>query len=373
MRAIRVGLIFLILVLAVAIAPWARAPVSAVLLAPHFFPGDVPRPLRLLPAPQVTTVEVPGAPGRMVADIYRPPGGPHPAMILLLGVDPLPRDHPQVATLADGIARLGIVTAVAESDALLAGEIREEEVDNLVALFHLLERDPGVDPRRVGFSGFCVGAVLQLLAAADARIADRVAYINAFSVYADALDVMRAVLSETMPTPEGSAPWTPHPTARVVFLRHLIGALPAQSDRELLEREFLRGEPLDRSEAATLSPLGGRVRELLAARDPERIASLMGALPTELTARFGRLSPGPVVGRLKARTFLMHDQNDTLLPVSGARQLAALVPPETRPIYSEFRLFAHVVPGGIGDPPLFAQELVRLVGHVSAVLRVIQS
>src|SRR5438874_6159222 len=151
----------------------------ATLLLPHFFPGDVPRPLRLFtPAPTVRTIDVPDAPGRMVADIYEPGnGGRHPAMVLLLGVNPLPRAHEQVTTLADGIARTGIVTVVAESDALLSGEIRAEEVDNLVALYQHLERLPAVDAQRIGFAGFCVGGVLELIAASDPRIADRVAYV----------------------------------------------------------------------------------------------------------------------------------------------------------------------------------------------------
>lgn len=366
---------FLIIILGLILAPPGRIGINTALLLPHFFPGDVPRPLRsFTPAPTVATIEVPGAPGRMVADVHRPGGGGRwPAMILLLGVNPLPRNHEQVTTLAEGIARSGIVTVVAESEALVAGEIRAEEIDNLVALFQHLERDPGIDPSRIGFSGFCIGAVLELLAAADPRIADRVGYVNAFSVYADTLDVLRSLLTESMPTPDGPAPWTPDDLTRSVFTTHVLAALPSEEDRALLSRELLGGAVLTADEVALLSPLGQQLRDLLRSRQPAEVEARIAQLPEGFRDRLQRLSPGAAAHRLRATIFLMHDQSDTYLPVSGARNLAALLPPATGRHYTEFRLFAHVVPGSIDDPLQFAGEMVKLFGHIHAVLSVAQT
>lgn len=373
-RSRLLALVILALV-AFALTPPGRSAVMAALLLPHFFPGSVPRPLRLLtPAPSVQTIEVPGAPGRMVADLYQPAGtGRHPAMVLLLGVNPLPRDHEQVTTLADGIARAGIITVVAESDALLGGEIRPEEVDNLVALFEYLERQPSIDPQRIGFSGFCVGAVLEVLAASDPRIADRVAYVNAFSVYADPLDVLRAVLTNSMPVPEGRAPWTASDLTREIFMKQTIAGLPSQRDRALLARELVEGTALTTQEIESLSGVAAQLRDLLTTTDPGRVETLIAALPDDVTASLRRLSPAAVVPRLRATTFLMHDQNDTYLPVSGARQLATLLPPEASSRYTEFRLFAHVVPSGIDDPILFAGEMAKLFDHIRAVMQAAQA
>lgn len=360
---------------AAAFSPPGRSAVMAALLLPHFFPGSAPRPLRFLtPTPAVETIDVPGAPGRMVADVYHPAGtGRHPAMVLLLGVNPLPRNHEQVTTLAEGIARSGIVAVVAESDALLAGQIRPEEVDNLVALFQYLEQQPMVDPERIGFAGFCIGGVLELLAASDPRIADRVAYVNAFSVYADALDVLRAVLTSSMPTPVGRTPWMPSDLTREVFLDQAIGSLTTQRDRALLRREIVEGTALTEQEIESLGPGGAQLRDLLLAKDVDRVDAMIAALPDEVTASLRRLSPAQVVPRLRATTFLMHDVNDTYLPVSGARQLATLLPAAAAPRYTEFRLFAHVVPGGIDDPLLFAGEMFKLLGHIQAVVQAAQA
>jgi hypothetical protein len=305
----------------------------------------------------------------MVADVYWPAGdAPRPAMVLFLGVNPLPRGHEQVVTLADGIARIGFVAVVAESEALLAGEIRPEEVDNLVALFQYLERHPRVDPTRIGFAGFCVGAVLELLAAGDERIADRVAYVNGFSVYADALDVLRAILTKSMPGPTGPIPWEPAPLTREVFVRHAIDALPSLQDRALIAREALEGTRLTSPEVDVLTPLGRQVRSLLSTRDHAEIDSVLRELPNDFTERLSRLSPARVAPRIRATTFLMHDQNDSYLPVTGARALARLLQPGGNVRYTEFRLFTHVVPSGIEDPVQFAQEIAKLVGHIHAVL-----
>ena len=367
----RIVALVVVALVALLVSPPGRSAVAAALLLPHFFPGAFPRPLRLLtPAPAMQTIEVPGAPGRMIADVYEPSStGRHPAMVLLLGVNPLPRDHEQVTTLAEGIARSGIVTVVAESDALLAGEIRAEEVDNLVALFQHLEQRSNVDPERIGFAGFCIGAVLELIAAGDPRIADRVSYVNAFSVYADPIDVLRAVLTASMPTPSGPVAWLPSDLTRQVFLEQSIAALPNQRDRALLTRELIEATPLTAQEVAGLTTVGAQLRDLLVTQDADRVDSLITALPDEVTATLRRLSPAAAASGVRATTFLMHDQNDSYLPVSGARQLAALLPPEASPQYTEFRLFAHVVPGGIEDPLLFAGEMIKLFNHIRSVLQ----
>ena len=364
-------ILFLGFTLAFFAIPPVRIAVYSLLLIPHFFPGDIPRPLeRITPPPSVTTMTVPGASGRMVADVYRPTSsGRKPAMILLLGVSPLPRSHPQVMTLAQGIARTGIVTVVAESQALLDGEIRAEEVDNLVALFQQLERDDGINSKRIGFAGFCVGAVLELLAASDERIADRVAYVNGFSVYASAREVLRDILTETQPGPRGPEPWLPSELTRTVFRRHLIDQLPSASDRELLSREVGPAGSLPSTALGRLSPAGLAMAELLKSRDPAQVDRLLASLPPEYLAALDRLSPGQTAGRLRARVFLMHDASDSYLPVSGARQLAAVLPPATRPQYAEFRLFSHVVPGGVDDPLQFAAEMIKLLAHINAVLQ----
>jgi len=371
-RALRRLVAAALLVLAVfTFIPPLRTLVISLLLIPHFFPGTPPRPLRALtPAPVVTTIDVPGAPGSMVADIYRPSGlGPRPAMILLLGVNPLPRNDEQVTTLAEGIARTGVVTVVAESQALLNGRIDFEEIDNLVALFQYLEKDPDVDSRRIGLSGFCIGAVLELLAAADERIADRVSYVNAFSVYASTLDVVRAITTSTQPGANGPEPWTPDQLTRTVFVRHLIGLVPSEREQRLLTRAIVERTPLSSPEIELLTPAGKALLDLLSAPDAEQVERELARLPESVLNPLNRLSPATTAQRLRAHIFLMHDVHDSYLPVAGARKLAALLPAAAQPEYTEFELFSHVVPGEVESPMRFVGELIKLLIHVNKVLQ----
>jgi dienelactone hydrolase len=305
----------------------------------------------------------------MIADIYRPAGaGPFPAMVLMLGVNPLPRTDEQVVTLADGIARTGIVTVVAESGALLNGEIRLEEIDNLVALVNYLAQDPSVDAGRIGFSGFCIGAVLELLAAEDDRVATRISYVNGFSVYAFASDVLRAILTQSMQTAGGTASWTPSALTREVFLRHMIEQLPSYRDRDALRRELVEQTTPTSVELQTLSPEARHLRDLLRATDAAEVDRLLAELPVTVTQGLARLSPGAGADKIGARLFLMHDRADSYLPVAGARHLADLAEEATPVTYTEFELFEHVVPGKVDDPRVFLGEMAKLYRHIQQVL-----
>ena len=50
-----------------------------------------------------------------------------------------------------------------------------------------------VDAQRVGLAGFSVGASFALAAAADPRIADDIAFVNAFGGYYDAADLLAQI------------------------------------------------------------------------------------------------------------------------------------------------------------------------------------
>jgi dipeptidyl aminopeptidase/acylaminoacyl peptidase len=111
------------------------------------------------------------------------------------------------------------------------------------------------------------------------------------------------------------------------------------------------------------------VLQLLVTRDPAEVERLLQMLPPDYRAALDRLSPARAASRIRARIFLMHDANDTYLPVAGARKLAASMPPEARVRYTELRSFNHVVPGSVDDPKQLAGEMLKLLGHVNAVLQ----
>jgi hypothetical protein len=137
----------------------------------------------------------------------------------------------------------------------------------------------------------------------------------------------------------------------------------------MLLRAFVDNTPLTFG-SANLSPTASAVLQLMVTREPAAVDRILRDLPAGFLAPLERLSPGRAASRLRARVFLMHDVNDTYLPVAGARKLAAALPAATQAQYAEFQLFSHVVPGQVDDPVKFVGEMLKLVGHINAVLQV---
>jgi acetyl esterase/lipase len=181
------------------LAPPARGAVRTARLMPAFFVGLPVRPEawgREALAVSVEPIEAASGPASLY--IYRPAEGRHPALIVSLGVNPAPPDDARVVRLLSGLARAGLVVVLLQSTALDQDQIAAEAPDLLVRAFERIAADPGVRADRIGFAGFSVGAGLVSVAAADARIRDRVALVEAFGGYYNLEDVVAAVTTATI-------------------------------------------------------------------------------------------------------------------------------------------------------------------------------
>ena len=162
-----IGLGLAVVIIATVVTPIGRGLGSAVLLLPEFFPGVPVRPLELLtPQPEHTTVQLSYDGKTAVGDLYTPgTPGKHGAVIIFLGVAPAGRDDPRVVRLGEGLARVGLVTLVPQSQDLVDSKVDPTEIDEVVSAFQYLAAQPDVAPDRIGIGGFCIGAGLSLDAA----------------------------------------------------------------------------------------------------------------------------------------------------------------------------------------------------------------
>jgi hypothetical protein len=80
------------------------------------------------------------------------------------------------------------------------------------------------------------------------------------------------------------------------------------------------------------------------------------------------MSPSAVLGDLSAHLYLMHDVDDPFIPFTESRALAAAAPPGTVVRYTEFAIFAHVIPERPVPWQTFVPDVWRLFWHVHAVL-----
>ena len=350
-----------------ALTPQGRAAWNAALFVTQTVPA-VPDVTWLQPAPVHQRVTVPTPEGPRDADLYRPPDdGPHAAVVLFLGVAPAGPDDPRVVGVAAGLARTNMVTLVYWSPEKISGRIHPPDIHNLVAAFRYLQAQPFVDPRRVGFGGFCVGASFALMAASQEGVRDEVAFVNAFGPYYSLRELVRAFGSRTSSLEGGErVPWTPDRLTARVARTLLVESLASEAEAALVARALEAAESLA---AADVSREAYAVYRILADGPPAEVDAVLGDLPSALRATMAEASPETYIGGLTAPVLVMHDRNDALVPSAESRRLVAALGPRSDVRYTEFSLFQHVDPTAPLGPLATARELGKLFWHMYAIMR----
>jgi dienelactone hydrolase/transcriptional regulator with XRE-family HTH domain len=363
-----------VLALLIAYPPVRTAYLSAALLAELL---ELPvRPLTWhAPAPEriSTTYGVP-SPDRM--DVYYPSGSTpdrsHSAVILSLGIHPLPLDHPDVIRIAEGIARVGVVVAVPESTALRETRVTQQEPERLADAFLVVSRLPDVDPDRIGMAGFSAGASIALVAAADPRIAGGVAFLSAFGAYADAETLIVDVATRSVERGGFVSPWPAEPGIRRDVAALVVNALPPSPDRDrlavLLDPVIASDQPPAGPDPDIVASLAdGDIRAIYrvftASTRPEARAAL-GDASEALRMPLAAISPIRVGPRIRAPTYLLHGRGDVAIPVTHAHMIADALSPGTLRRLTVFELFQHGQPGKEGLDVDDLPDLGQLYGYL---------
>ncbi len=379
----RLVLVLAVLLLAgavafVTVAPF-RAAVRTVALIPELL--DLPvKPLSALtPEPQRVSASY-GEPRPERIDIYLPSGADadrsRPAVLLALGVHPLPLDHPAVVRVARAIARLGMVVGVPESAQMRDSRVTEEEPGRLAEAFLVMADRPEVDSARAGMAGFSAGASLALVAAAEPRVVERVAYVNAFGGYGDAETLLVDTATRTTLEEGEIRPWQPDEVARRRLTEVLLFGIEPPQEQASLRAEL---EPVisaderpanafDPAFAATLGDEARTVYEVVTAADRSDAEAAIAGAPESVRRHLAAISPVTVAGRIQASVFLMHDEGDQAIPVAHLDVLEGVLPEGAVHRATVFRLFEHVQPDaagiGLDDTP----ELWKLFVHLQDLL-----
>ena len=116
--------------------------------------------------PVVQKVAYPTRTGHVEGEVYRPSsGGPHPGIVVCLGVVPFGVDHPQVPVLGKALARAGFAALLYWSPAMRDFRLDADDIENISLAYDWLISQPYVDPARSGLLGTCVGGSFALMAA----------------------------------------------------------------------------------------------------------------------------------------------------------------------------------------------------------------
>jgi len=174
-------------------------------------------------------------------------------------------------------------------------------------------RDAGY--QRPALLAISLGAGPALLAAADPDTAGSLSAVLAFGGYASAVELLRYTLT-------GS---------------YAFGGVSG--------RAAIHGDAIAQFARANAELVDEAGRQLVDNRDPARFDALAAALPAKTRALLDALSPGPMVGRLRAPLFLIHGREDPAVPFTESLRLEAAARRAGRPVRLE-------IVGGIGhvDP-----------------------
>ncbi|HEV7126848.1 MAG TPA: hypothetical protein VGN32_05335, partial [Ktedonobacterales bacterium] len=217
--------------------------------------------------PLIEKVRYPTRLGQAEGDLYRPSAsGPHPGVVVCLGVVPFGVDHPQVAILGKALARSGFAALLYWSPAMRDFRLDPEDIENIALAYRWLNDQPYVDPSRSSLLGTCVGAAFALMAAANPLIRDRVAFVGAYAPYSSMWTFAQDIASATRPCGDGREPWRVDPLTRKVFV-HSLTALLEPGEAEWLRNVFANESGhLDRRD---LSADGQAVYPLFTALDED--------------------------------------------------------------------------------------------------------
>ena len=379
----RIGLVLLIVIVALIAWEPSRVAIQTAVMLPNLLDAG-PKPLNLFSEPPIRSAvpyRIVGPDGEPeLAELWLPAWASAErqagAMLLVLGVNNVGRNHPAVERVADGLARSGVAVLVPDSRVLLEGRLELGEVDGVVRALELLAARPEVDPERLGSVGFSVGGSLALLAAADPRIAEAVRWVNAFGAFADAETYLACVAAHAYVGAGGQeVAWEPTPLAREVFLNFVLAQIAIPADRRALTAAFAetviagnRPAP-DRALRADLVTDEARaIHDLLTASSIEAARDAIGALSAESRAFIDAISPARHLDGLRAPVHLMHETEDHHVPFVESRALAAaLRDAGLLEAHTEFRLFDHVQPDDL-DLVAAAPELLKLLLHVRSLM-----
>jgi dienelactone hydrolase len=321
------------------------------------------------PEPVVERVRYPRPDGGGEGDLYRPAtGGPHPGVVVCLGVVPFEVDHPQVPRLGEALARAGFAALLYWSPAMRDLRLDPDDTQGIALAYRWLIEQPDIDAARSGLLGTCVGGSFALMAAADATIRDRVGFVVAWAPFSSLRTLARDIATASTGEEGAGRPWDVDQLTRKVYLRSMTAMLDAD------EADALRAvyaAPDGRIDLESISADARAVAPLLSRLDAAQAERALRNLPDRMRYRLAAMSPIDVMCDIQAPVIMLaHDVDDAVIPVSESRRLHAVLGDRPGFRYTEFTMFKHLDPSKVDLPKLaLLSELARFIRSVYPLFR----
>jgi dienelactone hydrolase len=254
------------------------------------------------------------------ARLYLPSGRAHRCVVVGHGVHYKNIDEPRLEKFANALARAGAVVSTPELAELADYRITSAGSDVLGgAVIDLAERCRAVSDGKVGLLGFSFAGGLSLLAATDEAVRSHLAYVASVGGYDDLSRVLRFLLSDTVTSPDGSAPRKAHEYGIVVLLYEHLDAFVPEVDRPVMSRAIRAWLMEDRPSAWSFA--SERVTRdaedvfmALVAGKTADIRTHLGAILAGDAAELAALSPHGRLAGLGIPIYLLHGSADSVIP-----------------------------------------------------------
>lgn len=284
-----------------------------------------------VPDPDLRPVDFAADGQRLRGDLYVPADGTRAGIVLVPGLAVAGKDDPRLVALARTFARVGFLVLIPEMRGFRSFRMSAEDVHVLVATVQALAEQPELQPRLpVGIGAFSFAVGPALIAALDAKVAERISFVVAVGGYHD-LRRLIAYYTTGAHRDDRNTP-TPYDKGKWIFALGISEKLPDATDRLAVQTVARRAiyantREQDLPTPAGLSPGGAALLELLGNTTPERVPLLLARLPAPLRAEISALNPAEQpMDTLEARLLLLHGRSDNIIPYTESIALAASIP-----------------------------------------------
>lgn len=366
-RKVKKGLvIFVFFALILTFSSPGQAVTKAALFSLEFLPVNKFKPLSIMSQKPLKEETAIISNGRILkANILRPKDNrKHPAAIIVIGVDTT-KDDPSVEKVAEALSRLGFVAIAADIPDLLKTTYDETTPQDFVSIFKFAEAKPYVDPKRIGFVGFCLGSSLAVLAAEDSTISNNVYFVSSSEILFDLYTVSRDVSTKSINNVDSPYPWQPHPKTKAALFSTFLNYLPDQKERATIFSALENNTPLSDYDMLKISSSGKKIYRYLSNEDPSKSKALWDQLPQSGREKLTKMSPKTNIGNLRAKIFITTGR-EVYLPHTESRDLANSIPKKQREV-TVLRNFEHDKLVRLPFKIDALLESIKLISHVTKV------